>query len=48
MKKDLEPPLLKNTLYCVYCEDNLPFNQYHKHSIECKKENLNNKKYGEL
>ena len=47
-KKNLQTPLLKNTLYCVNCENNLPFNQYHKHSIECREKNINNKKYGEL
>ena len=49
-KKDFDNnPLLKNTLYCVYCEHNLPFNEYHKHYVDCKNEFLNNNnKYGEL
>ena len=42
-------PLLKNTLYCAYCEHNLPFNEYYKHYVDCKNGFLNdNNKYGEL
>ena len=47
--KEAPPPLLKNTLYCAYCEHNLPFNEYYKHYVDCKNGFLNNnKKYGEL
>ena len=50
VEKDFDNnPLLKNTLYCVYCEHNLPFNEYYKHYVDCKNGFLNNNnKYGEL
>ena len=50
VEKDFDNnPLLKNTLYCSYCEHNLPFNEYYKHYVDCKNGFLNdNKKYGEL
>ena len=34
-KKEFDDnPLLKNSLYCAYCEHNLPFNEYYKHIVE--------------
>lgn len=34
--------LLKNTVYCNYCNHNLLFCDYYKHLIDCKKKFLLN------
>ena len=37
-----QPNLLKNTVYCNYCNNDLLFCDYYKHIIDCKKNFLSN------
>ena len=48
--KDLNDnnPLLKNNIQCSYCKGTFLFNEYHKHLIICKKENINKYAFGDF
>ena len=34
-KKDINQPILKNTIYCHKCKKTYLYNDYHKHIIHC-------------
>jgi len=36
-KDDLQKPILKNLMYCPYCDTTYNHNEFYKHYYDCKK-----------